>query len=138
MNLAKEKIETTTTFVWIRNDGIICVQVKDNAEVELEDSIQTFEVVKKLAGEGKKPVLVLTGIGGTITPEVREFSSSERASEPTLAEAIVVKSLAHRIIVNFIINFNKPARPIKLFNDEKEAVKWLKEMERKYLKSKAA
>ena len=41
------------------------------------------------------------------------------------AEAIVVNSLAHKIMANFITKFYKTPMPIKIFNDEESALQWL-------------
>jgi len=127
-----ESIEVRTAKICLRGDGIIAVHVKDNVDIVLEDSRETFEVVKRLAAGEKKAVLVFTGSGGTITNEVRKFSASKEASEPTLAEAIVAHSLAHKLMVNFLIKFANMGRPMKLFTNEREAVLWLNEMSGKY------
>ncbi|MBL4735581.1 MAG: hypothetical protein JKY18_09645 [Flavobacteriales bacterium] len=127
-----ESIELRTARICLRDDGIISVHVKDDVDIVLEDSRETFEVVKRLAGGKKKPVLVLTGSGGTITNEVRKFSASKEAGEPTLAEAIVAKSLVHKLVVNFLIRFANMGRPMKLFTNEREAVLWLNEMRGKH------
>ena len=92
-----ETIELKTAAVLLRSDGIICIRVRDDAEVELEDSLETFEAVKKLGKGVKMPVLVLTGDGGTVSEESKRFSASNKAGEPTLAEAIVVKNLVHKL-----------------------------------------
>ncbi|HIN40214.1 MAG TPA: hypothetical protein EYM84_08070 [Flavobacteriales bacterium] len=121
-----EKIELKTAVVLLRSDGIICIRVRDDAEVELEDSLETFEAVKKLGKGVKMPVLVLTGEGGTVSEESKRFSASKQAGEPTLAEAIVVRNFAHKLLVNFLIKFYRPGRPMKMFTSNGEAVEWLK------------
>ena len=130
-----EQFDLQAATASLREDGIICVQIKDDMHIEIKQSMEMFEVVKKFAGGKKRPVLVLTGSGGTISNEVREFSSSQEANEPTLAEAIVAKGLAHKLIVNFLLKFHKSGRPMKMFTNEPDAVKWLMKMESEYCKS---
>jgi hypothetical protein len=55
----------------------------------------------------------------------RVFSASEEGSKYSVAEAFVVKSLSQRLIANFYVKVNKPPIPSKVFNSEKEAIKWL-------------
>lgn len=55
----------------------------------------------------------------------RVFSASAEGTMYTKAEAIVVKSLSQRLIANFYVKVNKPLKPSKVFNSEKEAIKWL-------------
>jgi len=50
---------------------------------------------------------------------------AKRKDNPVIAEAIVAKSLAHKIMVNFLIRFLDAGREIKLFTKEEDAVKWL-------------
>ena len=121
-----EEIQLETAVVFLRSDGIVLVRVRDYADVDIQDSLETFEAVKRLGKGVKIPVLVFTGEGGTVTDESRRFSASNKAGEPTLAEAIVVKNLAHKLIVNFLIKFHMPGRPMKMFTKEAEAIKWLK------------
>jgi len=120
-----EEIQLETAVVSLRSDGIILIRVRDFAEVDIEDSLETFEAVKKLGNGKKMPVLVYTGEGGTVSDESRRFSASKEAGEPTLAEAIVVKNLAHKLIVNFLIKFHRPGRPMKMFIKESAAIQWL-------------
>ena len=42
------------------------------------------------------------------------------------ATAVVVDTLAYKLIANFYLKFNKPKRPYKVFSKEEEAIKWLK------------
>jgi len=42
-----------------------------------------------------------------------------------LAEALLIKSLAQRIMANFFIKFGKHHHPSKVFTREEVAIKWL-------------
>ncbi|MBL4752676.1 MAG: hypothetical protein JKY52_03610 [Flavobacteriales bacterium] len=123
-----ESIALRTASIYLRDDDIVCIRLKDNADIVLKDSKEMCATVKSLSGGEKKPVLVLTGSGGTITDEVRKFSASKEAADASLAEAIVAKSLAHKLAANFLIKFIDMGRPMKLFTNEEEAVLWLNKM----------
>ena len=125
--VSPEVTELRTARLHLREDDIICIRVKDNVDVEIADARETFTEVKRLAAGEKKPVLVFTGAGGTISSEVRKFSASLEAGEPTLAEAVIANSLAHKLVVNILIKFTNIGRPMKLFINEPDAVAWLKE-----------
>lgn len=134
-NNVADTIEVRTADICLREDDIICVCVKDDVDIDITDSKETFEAVKSFAVGGKKPVLVFTGKGGTITNEVKRFSASQAAGEPTIAEAVIARSLAHKLVVNFLIKFANMGRPMKLFSNEREAVAWLKEERTKYYRT---
>lgn len=77
-------------------------------------------------GINKMRVLVESGTYTDITKEAREFSAKPENNVFTLATAVVVKSLAHRIIINFLINFTKKqAMKMKMFDNKEKAIEWL-------------
>jgi hypothetical protein len=130
--VSPEVTELRTASLHLREDDIICVRVKDNVDIEIADARETFAEVKRLAAGEKKPVLVFTGSGGTISSEVRKFSTSSESGEPTLAEAVIADSLSHKLVVNILIRFANIGRPMKLFINEPDAVAWLNEERVKY------
>jgi len=48
------------------------------------------------------------------------------------AKAIIVNSMANRIVGNFIIKFHKPIAKTRLFSDEETALAWLREQKRNF------
>jgi len=120
-----EGIDTRIALVYRRDDGIICAQTKDNVEITLVGSKECYEAVKSLANGEKSHLLSLTGSGATITDKARDFWVAKKKGNPVIAEAVVAKSLAHKLIVNFLVKFFNPGRPMKVFTNEPEAVKWL-------------
>ena len=76
--------------------------------------------------EGNAMLILITAEEVTqFDDSARVFSASEEGSKYSLAEAFVVKSLSQRLIANFYVKVNKPPIPSKVFNSEKEAIKWL-------------
>lgn len=121
-----EHFETSVCHIYRRSDDVVKIEIKEDAEIDIAESREMFEIIKSLSKSRKDLlVLVITSKSSSVTKEVREFSGTEEASEPTLAEAIVTTSLPQKIVVNFIIKFHKPKRFMKMFNDEEEAVRWL-------------
>ncbi len=121
-----------TAKVFLIPDGIICIAIKDDVDILLADATEQHEAVRHFAGGKKRPVLIRTGDGGTMDKEGQAFYRSERVGEPALAEAIIARSLAHKLIINFLIKFDRPGRLIRMFTDEEEAVDWLNEERTKY------
>ncbi|MFN5418511.1 MAG: hypothetical protein ACK5B9_15745 [Flavobacteriia bacterium] len=48
--------------------------------------------------------------------EVREWASAPDGNKNTIADALVISSLPHKILANFYLKFNKPVKPTKIFN----------------------
>lgn len=58
-----------------------------------------------------------------------DFSGSEEGQRFTIADALVVKSLSQKILANFYLKFDKPAKPTMIFTSEPEALAWLFSLE---------
>jgi hypothetical protein len=100
---------------------------KDDIQIELEDSTKQYLFLKsKYDSINKHLILVESGLDSTISKEAREFSSKPQSNEMTKATAVIVKSLAHRILINFIIKLtHQQTMKMKLFDDKQKAIDWL-------------
>lgn len=109
------------------DNGIIYIKLDDNEEVRLADSKAQYEFLKsKFDGKNKHRVLVEAGRYTDITKEAREFSSKIDSNAMTLGSAVIVKSLAHRILINFIINVTRQqTMKMKMFDSKEKAIDWL-------------
>jgi hypothetical protein len=60
-----------------------------------------------------------------LTPEARKAGANINNTTHVIASAILVKWLAQRLLSTLFIKVNKPHYPVRIFNDEEKAVKWL-------------
>ncbi len=121
-----ETIELKTATVHLRQDGIMHIHIKEGNEMQLTDAIQVVEALGKLGNKQKFPVLIDCGEFATVDKEVRIFSASKEANIYTSADAVAYHSLAHKLLIDFYVNHNKPAVPTKVFADNESAIEWLK------------
>jgi len=122
-------IKTSAYTTWMGPDGIARTVVKADAEIGMKEAIENTNAVSSLF-EGKKfPLLIDSRNIKYITKEARDHFSMRNRESVVNSFAILIYSPLSRIIGNFFMGLNKPRVPAKLFNDEEEAVKWL----RKYL-----
>jgi hypothetical protein len=112
---------------FIVEGGIIIVRYKEEAEIELDDVIEHSKILKEITNGVKMPILVDGRKAHAVSPEAREFAASPQESALRSAQALLVNSLAAKLVANFYINFNKPLHPVKVFKTEKAAIKWLQE-----------
>lgn len=96
-SIASEEIDIRITRIFKREDGIICVEAKDNVDITLKDSFENSSVVQTLSNQKKVPVLSHR-ISGAITDEVHDDWFLKKKADLRLAEAVVAKSLAHKLI----------------------------------------
>lgn len=124
--LNKNVIEVSKFYTWMGNDGIARTQVKPGAEISLSDARENTAAVEKLYKGYKFPLLVDTRKVSYVSKEARDHFSIGDRDTVVNSFALVINSPLSRIIGNFFMGLNKPSVPMKLFNSEQEAVKWLK------------
>jgi len=107
--------------------GIIRIEMLGGYIIDLEESVQLNiaqgDLLKGQMGAGL--VLMVADSTTQFTNDARDFSASKEGLRFSMAEALVVKNLAQKLVVNFYLKFNKPSVPSKAFNSEEEAIKWL-------------
>lgn len=120
-NSVRQRIATTE--FW--SNGIVYITIHDNAEVQLEDTVAQHRILKdNFDGNKKYKLLIEFGKYTTISTKAREFSA--KAENNNVASAVIVKSLAQRIIINFIVNqIRKNNFKIRMFDSKEKAINWL-------------
>ena len=120
-----EFIETTSALLELRSDYLY-IAFKEDAVVELVHVIENKKVRERIQ-RGKK-MLVLGDIRKvwSVTKEAQGYLSSKEVTDSNIAMAILTKSLTTVLLANFLITFNKPVVPTKLFKNEEKAIKWLR------------
>ncbi len=123
--LSTNKDRISTTEFW--DNGIIFIKINDSCEVDLIDSKAQYNfLLSKYNGKNKHRILVDTGRFTTISKEAREFSQLPESNEMTLATAVIVRSLAQRIVINFIISvIHQQTMKMKMFDKREKAIEWL-------------
>lgn len=115
-------------------DGkVLVTALQDNIELEKQDVVDNFLASQKLTQGNPYLSLVITAPYTTITKEAREAANRPEYYAHTIAQALVVKTLATRIMGNFIIRLYKNYCPQRLFTSKEEALKWL---EKQWIKAR--
>jgi hypothetical protein len=120
-------IEINTFFTWMGEDGICRTVTKPMAEIDLEDAIENTIVVTGLYAGKKFPLLVDSRNIKSMTREARQHFSTNGRETKLTSFAILVKSPLSKVIGNFFMGLNKPQVPARLFDNESDAIDWLKE-----------
>lgn len=115
------------SYVEFWDNGITFIKIEDNVQVELKDSKSLFNFLNlRYDGKTKYKMLVESGHDTSVSKEAREFSSAPERTEMTIAQAVIVKSLAHRIVINFVIHFTKQqTMKMRMFDNKQKAIDWL-------------
>jgi hypothetical protein len=123
----RESFEDRISYIEFWDNGITCINLKPHVNIEIDDiKTQRLFLSANSRAIQKHLILVETSIDSTISKAAREFAAEPEINSVTKAVAIMVKSLANRIIINFIIKFSrKQTTQMKMFDNKQKAIDWL-------------
>ena len=110
--------------VSIYEESLVHGYIKPNEFVELPDVLEALEYIQSFGTDKKYMNLFEFGEHGNVSDEVREWAAKSEANQ-TIADAMVLNSLAQKLVMNFYLKFHKPQSPTKAFRHIEEAMKWL-------------
>jgi len=101
--------------------------MQDNVEIDLDKSVRQFTILNEhYNGKDRFKVLVEPGKFTYITPEGREFAAHPESNEMTAAIAVIIHSMAQRLIVNYLMYYlGKQKTKMKAFDTKQKAERWL-------------
>ena len=118
-------IDLGHSIIQFRADGIVQVDFADEILLDVTECKELISNYSAVLVSKKVPILHVLGKYMNFTKEAREYGASEEGLKFSLAEAFVLNSLAHKILANFYIKFNKPKVPTQFFKTKEEATVWL-------------
>jgi RNase adaptor protein for sRNA GlmZ degradation len=122
-----ESIKHELSMFEIWDNGIIYLQIDDNVCLELKHSKEHDDfLLNRFDGINRHKILVESGMYSSISPEARKHSTKQHESDMIDVVAIIAKSLADKILINFAIKMSKQkTMKMKMFDDKQKAVEWL-------------
>lgn len=118
--------QSDSIHIFVENRIIIATYLQD-VEITLEVKKEHHRIYKEVAGLKDLPLCLIIDDGVEITREARDFARKIEPKQPFTACAVVVNSLAYKILANFYVVFHKPVKPFKVFNSKESAIQWLEQ-----------
>ncbi|HKC69333.1 MAG TPA: hypothetical protein VKG26_13940 [Bacteroidia bacterium] len=124
-----EKIDGKTATLSMLDAHTLLVTMKENEEVDLDAAIENYKIATHLTKGKRYASLVDVRVYVTITDEAKKYAAQPDMYTNVIAQAVVITSLATRLLANFLIKFTTYNKDVemKIFNDYDVALKWLKE-----------
>ena len=119
------RYETRISTIEQLENGIIRVETKNDVLLESSDLDENCKIYKEKLKIRRGLFLIIFNPGGESNAEARAKFANPNRFKMKIAEALVIKTLPHRIESNFYKNKIKPQHPVKVFSKEKEAIEWL-------------
>lgn len=125
MTAPPNAIETPTGYVWLRPDGIVQTTNRETREQTLEDARVNVRAIAGLVGGTRRPLLVDNSVPAPLSRECQQHYVSDEAAENVVAVALLVNDWFGRLVGNLMLTIQRTDVPVKLFESEAEAVRWL-------------
>lgn len=106
--------------------GIIENVIQNEVVLDAQDIIEIKKVNKLISQGNEYGLLLVSGESSSVTKDGREASADEKNRGKNIATAMIIHSLAQKIIGNFYLKVNKPVIPTQLFTDRIKALDWLR------------
>lgn len=107
---------------------IVEIRYKPKVDVSVEDMREILDSIYEFTGNKPLKRLIVITDGSSLQIKARVLLQEENKmrKEYIIAEAVLVNSLAQKMITNFYLKFIKDSFPSKFFTDYNKAVDWLK------------
>ncbi|MGN8057273.1 STAS/SEC14 domain-containing protein [Pedobacter sp. 22163] len=120
----KQLIEGEIADYLLTDDGILISYSKSVLRT-VENIAANVELVKKITGNKKVPLLIYLKNSPVPDKETRRFST-EQLPQIYTAMAMVSKPGLAQLIMKILFKFQIPPIPMKSFTDDEKAMEWLK------------
>lgn len=116
---------TAISDLFLGDDGILEVVLKEGAVVDLANLETNFLCYKELLGNRNALLLIDARVNYRFTSEARKFASKPNGQLKRVAVAYLVGSIAGRWKTSLYVFVNKPQVPTRIFTNREKALAWL-------------
>jgi hypothetical protein len=111
--------------MWIDEAGLLRHRLDEGIIVKVEHAAGIREAVREVAGGA--PVRAVVDISGVQFADrpARDAMATSLDDSNEVATAVIVGSAVSRALGTLFLKLSRPARPVRLFLDEEEAVRWV-------------
>lgn len=112
-----------------KSNDIVYVTFKDNCNLDIALQMRLLDYYRDITDGKLMRFMFFAAENVSLSKEARDNAVKIEDQSMLGASAVVVDTLAYKLIANFYLKFNKPKRPYRVFSKEEEAIKWLKSIE---------
>jgi hypothetical protein len=120
----KPVVNRRSDVFWL-TETVLGIYIKGPCSIDTEDTDEIFTAFDQLRVVAPTPLLADIRTLRGVSLGVRTHMSSERAGRYLARVALVADSPLTRTIGNFFMRLNRPPFPVRIFDAEEEALRWL-------------
>ena len=122
-----KRFKTKNSEIYLDDEGILWLKPINGADLDLEEVTACFDIYKKMGINKDNKVLQIIDaqVMVTMNKDGRDYAALH-GIDFFIASAVISNNLSVRLIVNFFnIFYKSPLVPLKMFESEESAKKWL-------------
>ena len=120
----KPVVNRRSDVLWV-TETVLGIYIKGPCSIDTDDTDEIFTAFDQLSVLVPTPLLADIRTLRGVSLGVRTHMSSERAGRYLSRVALVADSPLTRTIGNFFMRLNRPPFPLRIFDAEEEALRWL-------------
>ncbi len=106
-------------------DDILYITLKVDADMKVDNIDEIIDARKRIQNGKKMKVLADIRNIWQASLKARKRAAAPDMQNLNIAMAIVIDSLASKLLANFFIKINNPSSPTRMFNSKEEGLLWL-------------
>lgn len=120
-----KNVELPYATVQLFEPPLLRVEITKEMVVTKTEAAAINEIMGILSGGKEMPYMLLANEKTQFDSSSREYTSSTEGSQYKKAEALIIRTLAHRLLAELYLKINQPPKPCKTFTNEEDGVAWL-------------
>ena len=121
-----KKLDYPDVNLQLKSNNIVYVTFKDDCNLDIPLQMRLLDYYKEITDNKLMHFMFFAAENVSLSKEARDNAVKIEDQSMLGATAVVVDTLAYKLIANFYLKFNKPKRPFKVFSNEDDGIAWLK------------
>src|SRR5438477_1049187 len=116
----------TTSFckMYLKSENLVFIHLFEYASIEIPEVDEIHKNINVLVDNKPCYLVVFPAHGSTSSNEARKYAAKLKEKN-VIAEALIIDSLAIRLLAAFFIKVNKPKQKMRIFANLDPALAWI-------------
>ncbi len=124
-----DEIKLKHSTLVLYSNTILEIYLDDHFFYTIKEGLEIEIAIEELCQKSELRVILLAGLYSDCDTETRKFIASNSICDKITSMALITRSLAQDLLANFIIAYDKPSKPARVFRSKEKALKWILEIE---------
>ncbi|MGZ3901108.1 MAG: DUF7793 family protein [Bacteroidia bacterium] len=111
--------------VGLYSPALIRIEITADILITKKEAKELNDIMAQLSRGKALPYMLLANENTQFHSSARMYSASVEGSKHKSAEALIIRTLTHKLLADLYLKINKPRKPCKTFTNEEDGIDWL-------------